>query len=198
MRQSRHLNTHVLPSVVRQLGRRLALHATLALLVTAAVLGALSTSSSNAKASQVSGTWEAGGYAPFSALECPHPATQFQVVTSPVREGTHSARFNITGADVWPNTGTVRCLAAKYDTGETTGMDSYFHLSIYIPSPGISSNLIWELHHPSSLYNLSKCGVAPLAITTDGTGLQFRIATGNCTVGQWLESLGVCASRSRA
>ena len=129
MRQSRHLNTHVLPSVVRQLGRRLALHATLALLVTAAVLGALSTSSSNAKASQVSGTWEAGGYAPFSALECPHPATQFQVVTSPVREGTHSARFNITGADVWPNTGTVRCLAAKYDTGETTGMDSYFHLS---------------------------------------------------------------------
>src|SRR6185437_11311238 len=97
--------------------------------------------------------------------------------------GGHAARFNITGADVWSGNGTVRCLAAKYDTGETTGMDSYFHLSVYIPSPGISSNLIWELHHPSSLYNLSKCGVAPLAITTDGTRLQFRIATGNCTVG---------------
>ena len=141
-------------------------------------------SSSSASASEVSGSWEGGGFAPFSALECPHPSSQFQLVTSPTREGSHAARFNITGADVWPNTGTVRCLAAKYDTGETTGMDSYFHVSMYIPSPGISSNLIWELHHPSELYNLSKCGVAPFAITTDGKGLEFRIATGDCKVGQ--------------
>ncbi|WP_181813487.1 heparin lyase I family protein [Gaiella occulta] len=151
-------------------------------MLTVAVLGVLTVSSPDAKASEIAGTWEGGGYAPFSTLECPHPSTQFQLVSSPVREGSYAARFSITGNDVWSN-GSVRCLAAKYDTGETTGMDKYFRLSVYIPSPGISSNLIWELHHPSSLYNLPGCGIAPFALTTDGSRLLFRIATGDCKVG---------------
>ena len=155
-------------------------------------------SSSSASASEVSGSWEGGGFAPFSALECPHPSSQFQLVTSPTREGSHAARFNITGADVWPNTGTVRCLAAKYDTGETTGMDSYFHVSMYIPSPGISSNLIWELHHPSELYNLSKCGVAPFADHDgrQGVGVPHRDRRLQGRAG--LEQLGVGHQDSRA
>ena len=183
--------------LARRIGRRAAVQIVLLCAVTAAVIGVTSMSSSSASASEVSGSWEGGGFAPFSALECPHPSSQFQLVTSPTREGSHAARFNITGADVWPNTGTVRCLAAKYDTGETTGMDSYFHVSMYIPSPGISSNLIWELHHPSELYNLSKCGVAPFAITTDGKRLEFRIATGDCKVGQGWSQLGVGHQDSR-
>jgi hypothetical protein len=171
------------PSRARRAGRRAAVLGLLLVVFTAGVLGALTISSSSAAASEIAGTWESGGYAPFSGLECPNPARQFTLVTAPVREGSRAARFNVTGADVWSN-GTVRCLAAKYDSNETTGMDSYFHVSMYIPSPGISGNLIWELHHPSSLYNLSACGVAPFAITTDGSRLLFRIATGDCNVGK--------------
>ena len=104
-------------------------------LVGAAAVGTLTLSSSDAKASEIAGTWESGGYAPFSNLECPHPETQFRLVTSPVREGSHAARFNVTGNDVWQD-GSVRCLAAMYDSGETVGMDKYFHLSMYFPSSG--------------------------------------------------------------
>ena len=162
-------------------------------LLAAAVAGTLTLSSHEAKASEVVGTWESGGFAPFSTLECPHPSSQFQLVTSPVRQGSYAAKFGISGGDVWSN-GTVRCLAAKYDSGETTGMDGYFHLSLNIPSPGISSNLIWELHHPSQLYNLNGCGVAPFAITTDGSKLQLRLETGDCKVGQnwtYRETVGI-------
>jgi hypothetical protein len=121
------------------------------------------------------------GTEPLTTLECAHPSTQFTRVTSPVREGSYAAKFTETGADVWSN-GSVRCLAANYSSGETTGNDYYYHLSIFIPSNGISSNLIWELHHPSSLYTLPHgCGVAPFALHTDGTRLKFRIATGDCT-----------------
>ena len=73
-------------------------------------------------------------------------------------------------------------------------MDGYFHLSLDIPSPGISGNLIWELHHPSQLYNLNGCGVAPFAITTDGSKLQLRLETGDCKVGQnwtYRETVGI-------
>ena len=82
---------------------QIAAHAALGICLTLVVLAALNVSPNNAKASEIAGTWESGGYAPFTALECPHPATQFQLVTSPVREGSHAARFNITGNDVWSN-----------------------------------------------------------------------------------------------
>jgi len=117
---------------------------------------------------------------PFTNIECPHPATQLQRVTSPVREGRYAEKISETGADVWSN-GSVRCLLAKYDSNETTGNDYYYHLSYYIPSGGLSSNLIWELHHPASLYNLSPgCSVAPHALVSDGTQLVYRLFAGNC------------------
>src|SRR5262245_33111786 len=123
------------------------------------------------------------GTEPFTTLECAHPGTQFTRVTSPVREGRYAAKFNETTNDVWSN-GMVRCLATNYSSGETTSNDFYYHLSIYIPSNGISSNLIWELHHPPNLYNATPknypCAVAPFALHTDGTRLRFRIATGDC------------------
>src|SRR5262245_2737983 len=134
----------------------------------------------SASASGSSSSFETG-IEPLTTLECAHPDTQFTRVTSPVREGSYAAKFSETANDVWSN-GTVRCLAAKYDSGETTGDDYYYHLSIYIPSNGVSSNLLWELHTPSSLYNVAPagCAVAPFALHTDGTRLKFRIATGDC------------------
>jgi hypothetical protein len=120
------------------------------------------------------------GMEPFTNIECPHPATQFQRVSSPVREGRYAAKISETGADVWSN-GSVRCLLGIYGSGETTGNDYYYHLSYYIPSNGVSSNLLWELHHPASLYSISPtCSVAPHALVTNGTQLQYRLFTGNC------------------
>jgi hypothetical protein len=113
-------------------------------------------------------------------MECAHPSTQYARVTSPVREGQYSARINETPADVWAN-GSVRCLVGNYHSGETVGDDYYYRLSIFIPSAGISRNLIWELHHPASLYNISPgCSVAPHALITDGTRLRYRLFAGNC------------------
>lgn len=120
------------------------------------------------------------GTEPFTNLECPHPSTQLQRVTSPVREGKYAERISETGSDVWSN-GSVRCLLGIYGSNETTGNDYYYHLSYYIPSGGVSSNLLWELHHPSSLYSISQtCSVAPHALVTNGTQLQYRLFTGNC------------------
>jgi len=121
------------------------------------------------------------GTEPFTTLECAHPGTQFARVTSPVREGKYAARFNETASDVWSN-GMVRCLAANYNTGETTGNDYYYHLSFFVPAGGISDNLLWELHHPSSLYSLPGCGVAPHAVLIDKGGFVYRLFTGNCNV----------------
>jgi hypothetical protein len=134
--------------------------------------------------------FETGNSSQFSGLECPHPATQLQVYTAGTpgypapRQGTYAARFSETPNDVWSGNNMVRCLGARYDSGETTGDNYYYGFSLYIPTTGLGSNLIWELHHPSSLYSLAACSVAPFAVLATSTGgLQFRISTGNCTVG---------------
>jgi hypothetical protein len=129
--------------------------------------------------------WETGDNSQFSNLECPHPSSQFAIVTSPVRRGRYAARFSETGADVWLN-GTVRCLDALYDTAATTGDDYYFGLSIYVPAGGLSDNLVWELHQPRELYTLADCGVAPFAIIVQDGKVQLRVFTGDCTVGRGL------------
>jgi hypothetical protein len=133
----------------------------------------------SALASGSTSTFETGTD-PFTSLECAHPSTQFTRVTSPVREGTYAARFSETATDVWSN-GSVRCLAAKYDSGETTGNDYYYHLSFYFPQT-LSDNLLWELHHPSTLYNISAgCSVAPHALLArSGGNIVYRLFTGNC------------------
>jgi hypothetical protein len=137
-----------------------------------------------ASSTAISGSsFEDSTNAPYtSGLECPNPSTQFARATSPVREGQRAAMFHETAADIWQGNGIVRCLATRYDSGETAGDDYYYHLSVYIPAT-LQDNLLWELHHPSSLYNVSGCTVAPYAISSRSSGLIFRISTGNCTVG---------------
>jgi len=135
--------------------------------------------SSVAAGAQTSTTFESGTE-PFANVECPHPATQFARVTSPVREGRYAARFSETSADVWGN-GSVRCMVGNYHSGESAGDNYYYHLSIFIPDSGLSRNLIWELHHPVSLYSISPaCSVAPHALVSDGTRLVYRLFAGNC------------------
>ncbi len=146
------------------------------------VIGGLLIYRSFAAGSNPDGTWE-NGMGTFSNLECPHPDTQFARVTNPVRTGKYAAKFHETAADVWPGNNIVRCLAADYNTGENTGDEYYYSLSVYIPSPGLSNNLIWELHHRAELYNNQNCGVAPFALNSRDGGMTFRISTGNCTVG---------------
>ena len=135
----------------------------------------------SALASSSSPSFETG-LEPFTNTECAHPATQFTRVTSPVREGSYAARISETAADVWSGNNIVRCLLSNYNTGETTGSDYYYHVSMFIPSQGLSNNLIWELHHPSSLYSISPgCSVAPHAILSNGSKLYYRLRAGNCT-----------------
>src|SRR5690348_11246712 len=95
--------------------------------------------------------WQSGDNSSFDNLECPHPDTQFAVVTSPVRQGRYAARFSETARDVWTN-GTVRCLDADYAAAATTGEEHYFGFSMYVPRDGLGDNLVWELHQPRELY----------------------------------------------
>lgn len=127
--------------------------------------------------------WRSGTNSAFSNLECPHPETQFKIVTSPTRNGGRAARFTIHADDKWAD-GTVRCLDANYNTSETVGDRFYFGFSVYVPDPGLSNNLIWELHQPASLYKVAGCGLAPFALFVHGGTMQFRISTGDCTVGE--------------
>jgi hypothetical protein len=127
--------------------------------------------------------WESGTNSAFSSLECAHPETQFAIVRSPVRSGRYAARFSETPADKWLN-GQVRCLDGAYDTGESIGDNYYFGFSIYIPRPGLSTNLVWELHHPHELYSIPGCGVAPFALLVEHGNITFRALGGDCQVGK--------------
>jgi hypothetical protein len=133
--------------------------------------------------------FETGDSSQFSGLECAHPGTQFQVYDASnssypaPRQGKYAARISETANDVWSGNNMVRCLAAQYGSDESAGQDYYYGFSLYVPSTGLSNNLLWELHHPSSLYTLPGCGVAPFALNAANGGLTFRISTGNCTVG---------------
>lgn len=161
--------------------RRLAALTILGWLFAAALILGLSVTGARASTSIDYG-WETGDNSQFSGLECAHPSTQFQVVTSPVRDGRYAARVSETANDVW-NNGQVRCLDAAYGTGESTGSDYYFGLSMFIPAGGLTDNLIWELHQPYELYSIPGCGVAPFAILVRNGVLEFRAVGGDCIVG---------------
>lgn len=161
--------------------RRLATLTVLGWLFAAALILGLTVTGARASAS-INFGWETGDNSQFSGLECAHPSSQFQVVTSPVREGRYAARIAETANDVW-NNGQVRCLDAAYGTGESTGDDYYFGLSMFIPSSGLTDNLIWELHQPYELYSIPGCGVAPFAILVRNGVLEFRSVGGDCIVG---------------
>jgi hypothetical protein len=147
------------------------------------IFGGLLTAGCGGGDTGVSVGWEPGETTSFVELECGHPKRQLRVVSSPVRDGSRAARFSISPQDVWKN-GSVRCLLADYTSGETVGDDYVFQFSILIPKPGISKNLLWELHQPRQLYDIPGCGLAPFAIFTDGRKLMLRIATGDCTTGK--------------
>lgn len=136
---------------------------------------------SDAVASNVS------SYQAFTSIER-YNSHQNAVVSSPVRAPrVHSGYFEVHPGDVWSGNNTVRTLANR-TTGETVGQEYFYAVSFYIPSSvnPIRNNLIWELHHPSSLYNLSGLGVAPHAIhlrDDGGMKVMCRVATGNGVVG---------------
>lgn len=133
--------------------------------------------------------FETGNTSQFSSLECPNPSTQLEVYDASrtaypaPRQGRYAARFSETANDVWSGNNMVRCLAANYDSNESTGDEYYYGFSLYVPAAGLTDNLLWELHHPRELYTLSACSVAPFALHSRSGGLNFRIATGNCNVG---------------
>ncbi|RDI73316.1 Polysaccharide lyase [Gaiella occulta] len=128
-------------------------------------------------------------FSKFSGLER-NSAHQNAVVSSPVRSPRlHAGYFEVHPGDVWAGNNTVRALANRSDTGETTGQEYWWAVSFRVPSTvnPIRDNLVWELHHPASLYNLAALGVAPHAIhlrNEAGTmKVECRVAAGNGTVG---------------
>lgn len=127
----------------------------------------------------------------FSGVE-EHDSHQHQVVNSPLyKDYTRSGYIECHPGDIWSNNNTVRCLCANYGTGESGGQTYFFAKAFRLPSgdsPLGDNTLIWELHHPASLYNQASLGVAPHAITVrnDGAGYNFcvRMMTGKGTPGQ--------------
>lgn len=91
--------------------------------------------------------------------------------------------------DLWVGNSTVRCLCnglgGKDPDQVTQGDENWYFYSVLIPSnmdPAVEG-LVWELHHPASLYNLANLGVAPFAIHFRTGQYNFRHLGGNGTVG---------------
>jgi hypothetical protein len=137
-----------------------------------------------------------GDRSKWSSFEAAVPSYQWVTETSVKRVATRpTGRFRQRGTDVWSGNNTIRALVNRLDTGETVGQEYWFIGSFFIPNLNsngatntIGANLLWELHHPASLYNLASLGVAPFALHAESNGagnfkLQFRIATGNGVVG---------------
>lgn len=120
----------------------------------------------------------------FSSIEAGNPSAQAQVQQNVVRAGFGNRACKIS---VLPNVywnGYLRCLLTK-NSDETTGQSYYYAMSKKFPSGAdqIShSMLLWELHHPSTLYSISSAlSVAPHAITWDNGKLEYRLFAGEGT-----------------
>lgn len=140
---------------------------------------------------------EAGSFSVFSGIE-EHDAHQHKMIPAEIagairQHFTKSFYIECHPGDIWANNNTVRCLCAKYLSGAnadpdpvTTGDEAWYVFSIYIPTnmnPAVDT-LLWELHHPASLYSLQSLGVAPFAVQLNGGNIEFRHLGGNGTVGQ--------------
>jgi hypothetical protein len=125
------------------------------------------------------GDFETGDTSQFSGLECPHPDTQFRIVTEPTRQGRYAARFQEGPGDNWvAGDGSIRCLAANYDSGESQGDDYYFGFSLYFPQVP-SSSLLWELHARREIYSIDpNTAVSPHAVYVENGRLMYRLLTG--------------------
>jgi hypothetical protein len=123
------------------------------------------------------GDFETGDASQFSNLECANPRQQFGLVTAPVRQGRYAARFQTAPGDTWDN-GTIRCLAARYDTNEREGDDYYYAFSVYFDSAP-AYNLIWELHTRAEIYTVNQnLSVVPHALEVVDGRLEYRLLTG--------------------
>jgi hypothetical protein len=130
-----------------------------------------------ASAIDLRGDFETADESQFSALECAAPERQVRVVTDPVRQGRYAARFEQAPGDQWVN-GSVRCLAAAYDSGEGEGDDYFYAFSVYFPDEP-ADNLLWELHGPEEIYSVDpNTSVAPHTIAVDRGQLVYRLLTG--------------------
>ena len=78
------------------------------------------------------GDFETSDTSQFTAVECPNPERQLEIVTNVVRQGRYAARFEVSPKDKWSN-GSIRCLVANTDTKEREDDDYYFAFSIYFP-----------------------------------------------------------------
>ena len=110
----------------------------------------------------------------YSGFNCPDPPRQFQIVTSPVRQGLYAGRF-----EQVPAGPSSSCLASAADTGEREGQEYYYGFSMYFPRK-ISSNTLWELHMRGDIFSVDpNTAVVPHAIIADGAGgLRYNLLTG--------------------
>lgn len=132
-------------------------------------------------------TFEPGNLSNWSGTECANPATDVVVQNAIVRANQHFAchhRMRV-GAP-WVN-GSIRSLAARYDTDETVGQAYYWRGSVYLPSGAeqMSQNsAIFEWHAPASIYKLgAQASVAPYMMHWHNGDLVFRIFTGDTNGG---------------
>ena len=130
--------------------------------------------------------FEPGNLSNFTGVES-HDSSQTAISTSKARQGW--GKYSCLVSD-FPNSywnGFLRCLITRYDSHETAGQEYWWAGSMWFPSspnPIANNVLLFELHHPSTLYNLNGLSVAPHAINYNAGNLECRIATGNGIVGQ--------------
>lgn len=125
----------------------------------------------------VRGDFETGDAGQFDSLECAHPDRQFRIVSDPVRQGRYAARFEQGPGDAWDN-GSIRCLAAIYDSGEQQGDEYYYGFSVFFPA-GVSDNTLWELHARKEIYEVDPdTSVSPHAVEIVDGALVYRLLSG--------------------
>lgn len=127
--------------------------------------------------------FETGDLSRFSGLEsgssgAAHQAQVNQTIVLPIW-GAYSCRFEVhnSAGDI-DSGGTYRSLAARYDTGEVNGQEYYFTSWFYIPSSvnPIQNALIWELHHPNSIFG--NIGAVPHALHLRFNAINVRVGGG--------------------
>lgn len=125
--------------------------------------------------------FETGDFSQTTGLECPSASKDASVVTSPVRKGNYAARLHIDSTSALWGNGIPRCLFTGYTPTQKNGDEFYYGFSFMVPKA--QSEMVWELHQPASIYNISGCDVAPFMIYTGGSshGTYLRIFTGDCT-----------------
>lgn len=94
------------------------------------------------------GDFETGNLSQWSGVHC--LADRVRVVTSPVRQGTYAARFEVQEGDDPIGSGGERC-ELKKSTGEGEGVESWWAWSTYFPddfnpNPSTSWNIYTQWH----------------------------------------------------